>query len=165
MDNQTRIANLAEDRYQVLFGVSKTTFDKMLTILTKAYAEMRKRGGRERKLSVLDALTVFISYYHDYRTMENIGFEYGVRKQRICEAVNWVEQTLMKDGSFSLPSKRELVRTCLTSLCQQVNEGQATHLVRSMEFAFAIFPETTEFIKPGICSFHYPSFGNDNKFM
>jgi len=42
--------------------------------------------------------------------MENIAFDYGVHKQRICEAIAWVEQTLIKNGTFSLPSKRELVK-------------------------------------------------------
>ena len=108
MDNKIRIANLGEEKYQVLFGVHKSTFDGMLAILEHAYEEMRKKGGRRRKLSVLDMLIVFLGYYHDYRTMENIAFDYGVHKQRISEAVEWVEQTLIKDGTFSLPSKREL---------------------------------------------------------
>jgi len=110
MDNNTRIAKLCKEKYQVLFGVRKPTFDAMLAILTRAYEEMRKRGGRERKLSVLDMLVVFFAYYHDYRTMENIGFDYGVHKQRISEAVSWVEQTLINDGTFALPSKRELIK-------------------------------------------------------
>jgi len=37
--------------------------------------------------------------------MANIAFDYGVNKQRICEAISWVEQVLIKDGMFSLPSK------------------------------------------------------------
>jgi hypothetical protein len=110
MDNNTRITELADDKYLVLFGVSKTTFDKMLVILNRAYDEMRKRGGRKRKLSVLDMLIISLGYYHDYRTMENLGFDYGVHKQRVCEAIKWVEQALVKDGTFSLPSKRELVK-------------------------------------------------------
>ena len=58
MDNITRVAKLAEHKYQVLFGVRKTTFDAMLAILSDAYEEMRKRGGPKRKLSVLDMLNV-----------------------------------------------------------------------------------------------------------
>ena len=110
MDNKRRIANLAEEKYLVLFGVRKATFDMMLAILERAYEEMRKRGGRKRKLSVLDMLIIMLGYYHDYRTMENLAFDYGVHKQRISEAVAWVEQTLIKDGTFSLPSKRELAK-------------------------------------------------------
>ena len=111
MDNKTRIANLAEEKYLVLFGVRKATFDAILAILESAYEEMRKKGGRKRQLSVLDMLIIMLGYYHDYRTMENIAFDYGVHKQRISEAVAWVEQTLIKNGTFSLPSKRELLKT------------------------------------------------------
>ena len=110
MDNIARISNLSEHKYQILFGVVKSTFDAMLAILNEAYEEMRKRGGPKRKLSVLDMLIIFFAYYDDYRTMENIGFDSCVHKQRICEAIAWVEQTLVKDGAFSLPSKRELMK-------------------------------------------------------
>ena len=111
MDNKTRIENLPEEKYQVLFGVRKPTFDAMFAILENAYEKMRKKGGRNRKLSVLDMLVIMLGYYHDYRTMENIAFDYGVHKQRICEAVAWAEQVLIKDGTFSLPSKRELTKS------------------------------------------------------
>jgi hypothetical protein len=92
-----------------VFGVHKETFERMLTIVTNAYEEMRKKGGRRRKLSVLDMLIIMLGYYHDYRTMENIAFDYDVHKQRICEAIAFVEQVLIKDGVFSLPSKRKLL--------------------------------------------------------
>ena len=110
MENEKRVAALAEEKYQVMFGIAKSTFDAMLAILEHAYEEMRKKGGRKRKLSVLDMLIITLGYYHDYRTMENIAFDYGVHKQRISEAVEWVEQTLIKDGTFALPSKRELAK-------------------------------------------------------
>ncbi len=108
MDNKRRIEKLPEAKYQVIFGVHKATFEAMLAILSRAYEEMRKRGGRKRKLSVLDMLVVTLGYYHDYRTMENIAFDYGVHKQRVSEAVAWVEQTLINEGTFALPSKRKL---------------------------------------------------------
>jgi len=110
MDNVTRMAQLPEAKYKIRFGATKPTFDAMLAILEKAYEEMRRKGGRKRKLSVLDMLIVWFAYMHDYRTMEDIGFDYSCHKQRICEAITWVESTLIKDGTFSLPSKRELVR-------------------------------------------------------
>ena len=111
MDNEARIRALGEEKYQELFGIRETTFDAMHAKLRSAYEGMRKKGGRRRKLSVLDMLVIFFAYYHDYRTMISIGFDYGVHKQRISEAITWVEGTLVKDGTFSLPSKRELVKT------------------------------------------------------
>jgi len=110
MENEKRMANLPEEKYLVTFGIRKPTFDAMLVILEAAYKQLRKRGGKKRKLSVLDMLVITLGYYRDYRTMENLGFDYGVHKQRICEAIFWVEQVLIKDGTFSLPSKRELTR-------------------------------------------------------
>ena len=110
MENEKRIRELKEEKYQVLFGIEKSTFDAILAMLGSAYKEMRKKGGRRRKLSVLDMLIIMLGYYHDYRTMENIAFDYGVHKQRISEAIEWVEQTIIKDGTFALPSKRELIK-------------------------------------------------------
>jgi len=110
MDNEKRVQNLPESKYLVTFGIRKPTFDAIFSILECANSRMRKKGGRKRRLSVLDMLVLTLGYYHDYRTMENLGFEYGVHKQRICEAIFWVEQVLIKDGTFSLPSKRELVK-------------------------------------------------------
>jgi hypothetical protein len=110
MDNASRVAGLAPEKYQAVFGVAKDTFERMLAILDDAYREMRRRGGPKRKLTVLDMLVVFFAYYRDYRTMENIGFDYGVHKQRVCAAGAWVERTLVKSGAFALPSKRALAK-------------------------------------------------------
>jgi hypothetical protein len=111
IDNKTKITELPENKYLVIFGVRKPTFEKMLEILETSYKELHKLGGRTPQLSVLDKLVITLGYYHDYRTMENIAFEYGVYKQRISEAVSWVEQVLIKDGTFALPSKRELLKS------------------------------------------------------
>lgn len=124
MKNEEKMAKLPEKKYLVTFGIRKPTFDAMLAILESAYKEMRKKGGRKRMLSVLDMLVITLGYYHDYRTMENLGFDYGVHKQRISEAIDWVEQTLIKDGTFSLPSKRELVKenSCISIAIIDVTE-------------------------------------------
>lgn len=111
MDNEKRIRELKEKSYQELFGVRKPTFDAMLAILKRAYEEMHTQGGRPSRLSVLDKLVISLGYYHDYRTMQNIAFDYNVSKSRISDAVKWVEETLIKDGTFALPSKRELAKT------------------------------------------------------
>ena len=108
MNNEERIQNLKENEYQELFGIKKPTFDKMLKILQAKHVELHKKGGRKPKLSVLDKLIIMLTYYRDYRTMNNIAFDYGVVKSTICDTVKWVENVLVKDGSFSLPKKRTL---------------------------------------------------------
>jgi predicted DNA-binding protein YlxM (UPF0122 family) len=111
INNKARISQLPSEKYLVTFGIRKPTFDKMLKILESAFKELHKQGGRPSRLSVLDKLIIMLGYYHDYRTMENIAFEYGVYKQRVSEAIAWVEQVLIKDGTFALPSKRELLKS------------------------------------------------------
>ena len=108
IENKKRIEKIKEEEYHELFGVEKPTFDKMKEILESAYKELHKAGGRPPRLSVLDKLVVMLGYYHDYRTMTNIAFDYDVAKSRISDAVKWVEETLIQDGTFELPAKREL---------------------------------------------------------
>ena len=108
INNEERIKKLKEEDYQKLFGIKKDTFYKMLEILENSFIDLHKQGGKKPKLSVLDKLIIMLGYYREYRSMENIAFDYGVVKSTICDSINWVENVLIKDGTFSLPNKREL---------------------------------------------------------
>ena len=110
MDNQKKIANLSSEKYQELFGVKKVVFDMMLKILEADYQQKHQKGGRPPKLSNLDKLMIMLQYYREYRAMEHIAFDYGVSKSTVCDAIQWVETTLIRSGKFRLPSKRELWR-------------------------------------------------------
>lgn len=109
INNVERIKKLKEENYQKIFGIKKNTFDKMLKLLNESYRIEHLRGGHPPKLSVLDRLVIMLSYYREYRTMENIAFDYGVAKSTICESIKWAEGILIKSEAFSLPKKRELV--------------------------------------------------------
>ena len=109
MNNQERIAHLKAKDYQKYLGVKKKTFEVMLQILEKDYQRKHKMGGRPPKLSVLDKLMIMLQYYREYRVTDNIAFDYGVSKSTISDAIKWVEETLVKDGIFRLPSKRKLL--------------------------------------------------------
>ena len=108
MNNKDRLNQLKEKEYQELFGVKKATFEKMLEILNIQYKQDHEKGEKPLKLSILDKLVITLCYYREYRTMQHIAFDYNVSKSTICESIKWVEQTLIKSGVFSLPSKRQL---------------------------------------------------------
>lgn len=108
MDNVERISKLKDNEYQQIFGVKKATFEIMLEILQKQYQKEHIKGGKPSKLSVLDKLVITLGYYREYRTMQHIAFDYNVVKSTICDSIHWVEDTLVKSGVFSLPSKSEL---------------------------------------------------------
>ena len=81
----------------------------MLELLNETYRIEYIRGGYLPKLSILDKLATMLSYYCNYRIMENTTFDYAVSKSTICESVKWVEDILIKSKDFSLPKKRELI--------------------------------------------------------
>ena len=108
-NNAERIAKLDEGRYKGIFGVTKPTFDKMLEVLEQANAAERRKGGRKAtKLTILDRFVITLGYWREYRTYRHIAFDYGVCTSEIGKVVLWVENTLIKSGLFSLPSKRDL---------------------------------------------------------
>ena len=80
----------------------------MMAILQKEYEKLHKKGGSPPKLSVEDKLMVTLKYLREYRTMEHIGYDYGVSKSTVCESIQWVENTLKKDSAFKLPGKKIL---------------------------------------------------------
>jgi hypothetical protein len=93
-----------------LYGVKPDTFEKMRSILQKEYDVLHQKGGKPPKLTVKDKLLITLKYLREYRTMDNIPAEYGVCKGTVCLSIQWVEDTLVKDGSFALPGKKALKR-------------------------------------------------------
>ena len=104
----------AQDAKEVLFkrlyGVKPVTFNKMLSILQKEFDVMHRSGGKPPKLIPENKLYVTLKYLREYRTMDSIAAEYGVCKGTICLAIQWVEDTLVQDGTFALPEKKVLKR-------------------------------------------------------
>jgi hypothetical protein len=40
--------------------------------------------------------------------MEHIGYDWGIKRSRVCQTVKWVENILIKDGTFHLHGKKVL---------------------------------------------------------
>ena len=96
--------------FKRVYGVKPETFNKMLLILQKEFNTMHKSGGKPPKLTCEDKLYVALKYLRDYRTMDSIAAEYKVCKGTICLSIQWVEDTLVKEGTFALPEKKVLKR-------------------------------------------------------
>ena len=89
-------------------GIKKTTYEKMIEILNSAYKEKHTSGGRPPKLSVEDMLLASLEYWREYRTYFHIANDYGLAEGNMYKVIRWVEDTLIKDGTFSLPGKKAL---------------------------------------------------------
>jgi len=104
------IAELNADRkFRRLTGVWPETFKKMLEILEAAHLQKKRKGGRPNKLSVEMMLRMALEYWREYRTYFHIGKSYGLSESNAYQAVKWIENTLIKDGAFSLPGKKALL--------------------------------------------------------
>jgi hypothetical protein len=108
MEKQGRENSLNGKEFKRMFGVSEDTFEKMLGILEAAYARQHKYGGKPPRVTVKDRLLISLQYLREYRTMEHIGYDWGIKRSRVCQIVKWVENTLIKDGTFHLPGKKVL---------------------------------------------------------
>jgi hypothetical protein len=91
--------------------VKPDTFEKIRSIFQKEYDALHQKGGKPPKLTVKDTLDSTLKYLREYRTMDSIAVAYGVCKGTICLSIQWVEDTLTKDGTFTLPGKKVLKRT------------------------------------------------------
>jgi hypothetical protein len=100
------IADYSNTKFRRITGVKRTTFQKMVNILQGAYAEKHRRRGRTPKLSIEDLLLATLEYLREYRTYAHIAASYGIAESNIYRGIKWVENTLIQDGTFSLPGQK-----------------------------------------------------------
>jgi len=110
MSKYEQLQNKPPKNFKRLIGVNEETFNEMISVF-KTYEVERKKshgvGGR-KSLIPEDKVLLMLSYYREYRTLEHIGFDYGVSEATASRTVREVEDVLITSGKFSLPSKRAL---------------------------------------------------------
>ena len=106
-----KINEYNENKFRRITGVKRATFEKMVEILKKRYPEKHKRRGRKPKLSIENQLLAALEYWREYRTYAHIAASYGIAESNIYRSIKWIENTLIKDGTFSLPGKKELLKS------------------------------------------------------
>lgn len=106
-----QIKNYTDTHFRRITGVKRTTFEKMLEILAEAHAQKHRRRGRNPKLCMEDRLLAALEYWREYRTFAHIAASYGVSESSIFKTIRWIEDILIKDGTFSLPGKKMLQKS------------------------------------------------------
>ena len=97
-------------QFRRITGVKRATFEKMIEILKKSYAQKHRRRGRKPKLSIENQLLAALEYWREYRTYAHIAASYGIAESNMYRNIKWIEEVLVKDGTFSLPGKKELLK-------------------------------------------------------
>ena len=106
-----KIKDYSNTKFRRITGVKRATFEKMVEILRKGYAEKHRRRGRTPKLSIEDLLLAALEYLREYRTYAHIAASYGIAESNIYRGIKWVEDTLIKDGIFSLRGRKALLKS------------------------------------------------------
>jgi hypothetical protein len=104
------IKNSTEKAFRRITGVKRTTFETMLEILRPAKGALTAKGGPKPKLGLEDMLLATLEYLREYRTYAHIAASYGISESSIFRIIKWVEDTLIKDGTFSLPGRKALLK-------------------------------------------------------
>lgn len=101
MDYYAKAEQLNDKDFKQFTGVERTTFEAMVKMLTEAYESKPKkwRGGGKKKLTVENRLLLTLKYLRQYVTQQELAFELG--ETTVCDTIKWVENILIRDGSFS----------------------------------------------------------------
>jgi len=109
------IKNYEPEKFRRITGLKPETFEKCLEILNKKYSEEHaknvRKSGRKSKLTMEDKLLATLEYLREYRSYAHIAASYNVHESQIVRCVKWIENTLIKDGTFSLPGRKELLKS------------------------------------------------------
>ena len=106
-----QIKNYRDVKFRRITGVKRKTFERMLVALRGAHEEKHRRRGRNPKLCMEDRLLAALEYWREYRTYAHIAASYGVSESSIFFTIRWIEDVLIKDGTFSLPGKKALLNS------------------------------------------------------
>lgn len=106
-----QIRNYTDAQFRRITGVKRATFEKMLEILTESHTQKHRRRGRNPKLCMEDRLLAALEYWREYRTFAHIAASYGVSESSIFKTIRWIEDVLIKDGTFALPGKKALLNS------------------------------------------------------
>lgn len=109
MMNTTIAQTLSNQRFKRRYGVSRDTFNAMVKALHPLWRATPQLGTKP-KLDLSDRVLVALEYWREYRTYFHINTNWGISESTVCRIVQWVEDRLMKTGSFRLPGKQQLVR-------------------------------------------------------
>ena len=106
-----QIKVLPDEKFRRLTGVKRSTFHKMIEILSNADQQKKSRGGRKNKVSIENQLLMTLEYIREYRTYFHIGQSYGISESSAYKAVKWIENTLVKHPDFALPGRKALLKS------------------------------------------------------
>lgn len=110
MHKYDNLKTLKSNAFKRLTGVSKSTFQTMLTVVKAAERKRMEKGGKPSHLHVEDKLLMSLEYLREYRTYFHLGQSYGLSESACYRNCKWVEDVLIRDKNFALPGRKVLLK-------------------------------------------------------
>src|SRR5271170_5390535 len=111
MDKYEELKQLSPQQFRRLTGVKQETFSEMINILLAVQNGRYRKAGRKGGLSIEDKLLMALEYLREYRTYFHLGRSYGLSESACYRSCRWIEDVLIKNGVFSLPGKKQLLKS------------------------------------------------------
>ena len=111
MQKYEAVSKLSSIEFRRLTGVQKTTFLEMIEIVKEAENKRTSRRGKPPHLSIEDRLLMTLEYLREYRTYFHLGQSYGLSESACYRNCRWMEDTLIKSKTFSLPGRKALLKS------------------------------------------------------
>ena len=105
------LINLSGQQFRRITGVKRSTFDKMVEIVSAADKIKKAKGGRPNRLTIENRILMTLEYLREYRTYLHIAASYGISESNTFENIRWIENILIKSKEFSLPGKKALLKS------------------------------------------------------
>jgi len=102
-----KVNKLSNEEFKRVTGVSKDTFALMLEVLTKHYRKARVKGGVKKSHTPSDQILMMLEYYREYRTYKHMAIDYNTSESTVHYTVKKIEEILLSDDRFHLPSLKK----------------------------------------------------------
>jgi len=110
------VNKLKDPEFKRVTGVSKDTFTLMKDVVTKYYRNNRAKGGRKKSLTPSDQILMMLEYYRQYRTYKEISIDYRLSESNTYYTIKKIEEVLLQDDRFHLPSLKKIRPTDESSI-------------------------------------------------
>jgi len=115
MNKYEKLKQFSSSQFRRLTGIKKETFELMVKILSEEennnINNRRRKAGKRSSLSLENRLLMALEYLREYRTYFHLGAGYGLSESACYRACKWIEDTLIKSRKFSLPGRKELLKS------------------------------------------------------
>jgi len=100
-----------DEGFRRLTGILHSTFRQMVKHLKSEEEKKLKHGGRKPRKGMEDRLLMTLEYWREYRTYFHVAASYNVSEPTAYRYIRWIEDTLIKSKTFSLPGRKALLKS------------------------------------------------------